>query len=79
MSRIRMGLRTESNLETRDSQEDSENERHPRDLHQHRSEGDEEGAKDDGSQNAVEEDLMTVLRRDCEEVEDHKEDEEIVD
>ena len=61
LRRIGMRLGTEGDLETGECQEDSEEERHPGDLHEHRTEGDEDATEDHGSKDAVEEDLVTIL------------------
>ena len=79
MRRVGMRLGAECHLESREEKENAEKNRHPGDLHQHRTECDEEGAEDKGAKNAVEKDPVPVFRRDGEEVEDHQEDEEVVD
>jgi len=68
-----------SHLEPGEDQEGAEEPDHPVELHEHRAEADEDRPEDEGSEDAVEEDAVLVLRGNREVAEDQHEDEDVVD
>jgi len=74
-----MVLGAEGNFVSGENEEEAEYHRHPGDLHQERSQGDEDAPENECSDDAIKEDPVAVLLRDGEKVKNNQKDKEVVD